>query len=138
MDKKALTPELKQIYEKVMSTPTRPPMQQPISQTVSVQAQGVPPLGSPVGNFVPPTPPAPTPVTSFSSVTPQAIKNTSNTAFVFSNKNNGAADEPHTITATRAGNSKALPVFIGFLVVIFVATYTFIWMVVFDLIKLPF
>lgn len=136
MDKKALTPELKAIYERVMTTPTRTE-----ATTQASQASIPPPPPAQANNSVhvpPPPPAAASSASSFTSVSPRALNNSGNSAIVFSNSNSQKTGEPHTISASRSGNSKALPVFIGFLVVIFIVMYTFIWMVVFKLVSLPF
>jgi hypothetical protein len=79
MDKKPLDPQLKQIYDRIMTTPTKTPNAQP--GTASVVPQQAPtqfsqpqapqqPLPTPMQNPSPPAATQPAPFTSFASVKP--------------------------------------------------------------------
>lgn len=151
MDKKSLTPELKQVYDKVMSTPTRAPTQQttppaqnastPLSLNTSpVMPSPVSPPNTNTTATLPSSPAAQSTSSMYSSVPPRTLKGPSNAAFVFSSSQKGTSSPNNDIKTTLkkvGGKSKALPVLIGFLVIIFIATYTVFWMVMFELIQLP-
>lgn len=129
MDKKVLTPELKQVYERVMNTPTRPQPQPPTTPVVQQIRPSAPP---------PPPSPSPPTVSSFSTVSPRPLKSSGNQPVVFSSQRKDSESlHPHTVIAGRSSSDIAKYTMIGFLVILFIATYTFVWMVVFKMVELP-
>lgn len=141
MDKKSLTPELKQVYERVMNTPVRSQFQT-ISSPTSPNIQQAPTqASSSLKQPIPPRMPTATApassVSSFSTVSPRPLKS-SDTPIVFSaQRKNSESIQAHTVIAGRSSSDIAKYTMIGFLVILFIATYTFVWMVVLRMVELP-
>lgn len=144
-----VTPDLKQIYEKIMSTPTKPqPINPTSASTASKQPIVIPstPVSEtpPLNNSSKPTqissPPElttpPPPSTPFlTSVPPRPLKNPQTAPYVFTSGQRGKVVIPAPATTVAAHNdhegSGFSKVVIGSLVVVFLAAYTFFWLLIF-------